>query len=293
MSDPVYLDKPWRKFPEFDAETLKQLKRGILNYQPERSSVSTANILLVGLIGAGKSSVFNSVNSIFRGKITGKARSGSFEHSLTIAFRKYSIKDYSSGKTLKIRLCDTRGIEEDFAVDTQEMTYILNGNIPDRYQFNPTLPFTPKTPGFIESPELKDKIHCVAFVVDGSTIELIPEKTREQLKDLQSLMNRKGIPQVVYVTKLDKVCPAVHKDPTGMFHSKAVHDAVEKAAVVMGLPRCYVYPIINYESETSLEPNFDILFLNALKQTTDFANDYIEDEDDKMAKPSYQYCSIL
>lgn len=56
-----------------------------------------------------------------------------------------------------------------------------------------------------------------------------------------------GIPQVVYVTKLDKVCPAVHKDPTGMFHSKAVHDAVEKAAVVMGLPRCYVYPIINYE----------------------------------------------
>lgn len=66
-------------------KTLKTLKGDILNYQPERSSVSTANILLVGQIGAGKSSVFNSVNSIFRGKITGKARSGSFEHSLTIA----------------------------------------------------------------------------------------------------------------------------------------------------------------------------------------------------------------
>lgn len=53
-----------------------------------------------------------------------------------IKYRKYNIKDYSSGKTLKIRLCDTRGIEEDFAVDTQEMAYILNGNIPDRYQVN-------------------------------------------------------------------------------------------------------------------------------------------------------------
>lgn len=60
-------------------------------------------------------------------------------YKLTIVFikyRKYNIKDYSSGKTLKIRLCDTRGIEEDFAVDTQEMAYILNGNIPDRYQVN-------------------------------------------------------------------------------------------------------------------------------------------------------------
>lgn len=57
-----------------------------------------------------------------------------------VKYRKYSIKDYGSGKTLKIRLCDTRGIEEDFAVDTQEMAYILNGNIPDRYQVNSLVP---------------------------------------------------------------------------------------------------------------------------------------------------------
>jgi predicted GTPase len=41
------------------------------------------NILLFGSVGAGKSSVFNTINSIFRGKIFNVARSGNAEHSLT------------------------------------------------------------------------------------------------------------------------------------------------------------------------------------------------------------------
>lgn len=41
------------------------------------------NILLFGGVGAGKSSVFNSFNSVFRGKIFNVARSGCAEHSLT------------------------------------------------------------------------------------------------------------------------------------------------------------------------------------------------------------------
>lgn len=102
-----------------------------------------------------------------------------------------------------------------------------------------------------------------------------------------------GIFQVVYVIKLDKVCFVVYKDFIGMFYSKVVYDVVEKVVVVMGLFCCYVYLIINYESEILLEFNFDILFLNVLKQMIDFVNDYIEDEDDKMVKFSYQYCFIM
>ena len=91
------------------------------------------------------------------------------------------------------------------------------------------------------------------------------------------------IPQVVYLTKLDKVCPEVEKDSKHVFHSTGVRDAVDKVADVMGLPRGYVLPIKNYESETILNPDMDILFLNALKQTVNFADDYIEDQLDKMA----------
>ena len=49
-------------------------------------------------------------------------------------FRKYAIKDHNSGQTLKLRLCDTRGLEEDSSVDPQDIVYILDGHVPDRYQ---------------------------------------------------------------------------------------------------------------------------------------------------------------
>ena len=65
-------------------QTMGNLKEDIVDYVPnDESDVQFTNILLIGQIGAGKSSFFNSVNSIFRGKITSQARSGSFEHSLT------------------------------------------------------------------------------------------------------------------------------------------------------------------------------------------------------------------
>ncbi|XP_061187449.1 interferon-induced protein 44-like [Saccostrea echinata] len=282
--DSELLDNPWRKFPDFDVKTMQQLKESVVEYEPEsEANVTAANILLIGQIGAGKSSFFNSVNSIFRGKITSKARSGSFEHSLTTVFRKYTIKDQNSGHNLKIRLCDTRGLEEDFTIDAQEIAYILDGNVPDRYQFNPSAPFTTETFGFIRNPRLGDKIHCVAFVVDGSTIDVMPEKILKQLKELQGRMNQRNIPQVVYLTKLDKVCAKVNEDASNMFYSQAVRDTVDKVADVMGLPRGYIMPIKNYESETSLEPNIDILILKALKQTADFADDYLEEQVDKMA----------
>ncbi|XP_034306975.2 interferon-induced protein 44-like isoform X2 [Magallana gigas] len=289
MAESSLLDKPWRKFSEFNAETANKLKEELVDYGPDsKTGVTAANILLIGQIGAGKSSFFNSVNSIFRGKITNKARSGSFEHSLTTVYRKYNVKDHNSGQTLKIRLCDTRGLEEDFAIDSQEISHILDGNISDRYQFNPSAPFTTETFGFIRNPHLGDRIHCVAFVVDGSTIDVIPEKILKQMKAMQSRINQRNIPQVVYLTKLDKVCPMVEEDAGHMFHSSAVREAVDKIADVMGLPRGFVLPIKNYESETILDQNRDILILKALKQTADFADDYMEEQVEKMAAENGQ-----
>lgn len=51
------------------------------------------NILLLGPIGAGKSSFFNTIDSIFRGRMAMKARAGSLQNSLTKRV---------SGKSMKI-----------------------------------------------------------------------------------------------------------------------------------------------------------------------------------------------
>ncbi|XP_056000058.1 interferon-induced protein 44-like isoform X2 [Ostrea edulis] len=281
---PRNLDKPWRDDSEWTSEKAQELKENLIDYKPVTEAKTTAaNILLIGQIGAGKSSFFNSVNSIFRGKITSKACSGSFEHSVTTCYRQYTVKDFSSGKFLNFRLCDTRGFEEELALDAEEISFALDGHVPDRYQFNPMVPFTTDTPGFVRVPKLRDKIHCVAFVVDGSTVDVLSDKTRKQLKDLQIRMNHKNVPQVVLLTKLDKICPEVEEDVTNTFSSSSISHAVEKVAEMMGLPRAHVLPVKNYESERKLKNGVDILLMEALQRCLDFADDFIDEQLDSLA----------
>lgn len=54
------------------------------------------------------------------------------------------------------------------------------------------VPYAPDSHGCSKDPDLKDKIHCVAFVIDGSTIDVISDKVQTQMKDLQVRMNHRG-----------------------------------------------------------------------------------------------------
>lgn len=87
-----------------------------------------------------------------------------------------------------------------------------------------------------------------------------------------------GLPHVVYLTKLDKVCPLVDQDVRTIYHSQACKQALEIAADVIGLPRGHVFPVKNYEQETQLQTNVSILALTAMRQTLVFADDYLEDQ---------------
>jgi hypothetical protein len=54
------------------------------------------------------------------------------------------------------------------------------------------IPISPDTHGFIGSPKLTDKIHCVAFVIDCCTVDVIPEKVimlKNCLKGTESVNN--------------------------------------------------------------------------------------------------------
>ena len=70
----------------FFFQFLNELTEDIVSFKPIPDfKVTDARILIIGPVGAGKSSFFNSINSIFRGRITQKACSGSAEQSLTTA----------------------------------------------------------------------------------------------------------------------------------------------------------------------------------------------------------------
>ncbi|XP_067682168.1 interferon-induced protein 44-like [Haliotis asinina] len=266
-------EEPWRKLPELSTKALKSY---IDLYAPLGGlKVNNVNILMIGAVGAGKSSYFNTINSIFRGHVTSQACSGSAEHSLTTMFRMYKVRSSESCMPLKFRLCDTRGLEEGQGMDDSDLVAILDGHLPDRYQFNPAVPISPDSAGYKKSPILADKIHCIAFVLDGCTVDVFPDKILQTIKSIQQRANQRGIPQVVLLTKVDRACLLVESDLSQIFRSATVGELVDQVAQLVGLPRAHVLPVKNYEKEMELDQNVDIPALLSLRQMLRFADDYL------------------
>lgn len=61
-----------------------------------------------------------------------------------------------------------------------------------------------------------------------------------------------------------------------MFTSSLVKDAVNKAADIIAIPRSHVLPVKNYEKETILNMDINILALMALRKSLMFADDFLE-----------------
>lgn len=61
----------------------QQLMKDIQSYKPDIKTVHEARVLLVGPVGGGKSSFFNSINSAFRGNMTCQAIAGTAGKSVT------------------------------------------------------------------------------------------------------------------------------------------------------------------------------------------------------------------
>uniref|UniRef100_A0A3B3R1Q2 G domain-containing protein n=1 Tax=Paramormyrops kingsleyae TaxID=1676925 RepID=A0A3B3R1Q2_9TELE len=122
---PTILDKPWR-----DVTTKTKLMQSLKEYKPPIDSVPQARILIIGVVSAGKSSFFNSINSIFRGNITSQAEAGEMATSLSL-----KVKAGRGGQPLAFLLCDTMGLEagKDGGVKTEDIESILKGYVPDKY----------------------------------------------------------------------------------------------------------------------------------------------------------------
>ncbi|XP_059399378.1 interferon-induced protein 44-like, partial [Carassius carassius] len=116
------MEKRWRNVL-WTADRRAELMGLIRNYKPLVTSVSRVRILMIGPVGAGKSSFFNSINSIFMGRITSKAMSGSAGTSLTTQFCTFPVKDGREGKPLPFVLCDAEKIHcVVYVIDTTKIS---------------------------------------------------------------------------------------------------------------------------------------------------------------------------
>ncbi|XP_006808417.1 interferon-induced protein 44-like [Neolamprologus brichardi] len=278
------LERSWRTVI-WESEKRKELIEYIKSYKPTVSSVTQPRVLLIGPVGAGKSSFFNSVSSVFRGHVTSQAISGSSSTSLTTQFRSYSVKDGREGKPLPIILCDTMGLEETkgAGLDIDDLSSILNGHLPERYQFNPSAPLHPEAHGYRTSPGLKDKIHCVAYVIDASKVSIMSTGLEEKLDAIRRKVNLMGIPQLVLLTKVDEACPLVKEDVRNVYKSGYIKDVVQEVGSRLGVPLSCVVPVKNYSEELELDMNCDILLLSAVLQMFRFVDDYFDELSDRMS----------
>uniref|UniRef100_A0A3P9JG30 TLDc domain-containing protein n=1 Tax=Oryzias latipes TaxID=8090 RepID=A0A3P9JG30_ORYLA len=278
----VDLEKPWRVVT-WESERKSEQMESIRTYRPLNSSVTQARVLLIGPVGAGKSSFFNSINSIFRGHVTSQAISGSCSTSLTTQFRTYSMKAGREGKPLPLILCDTMGLEENVGPDIDDISNILKGHLPDRYQFNPSVPLQSEAHSFCKSPGLQDKIHCVTYVLDASKISIMSSKMEEKLKTIRRKVNSMGIPQLVLLTKVDEACSMVKEDITNVYRSSYIRDVVQEAATRVGVPLSCIIPVKNYSQELELDTNIDILLLSAAVQMLRFVDNFFDDLSDQLS----------
>ncbi|XP_045177309.2 interferon-induced protein 44-like [Mercenaria mercenaria] len=257
----------WRECPGWDLKDLEELKHFAASFAPPHGlGIDTANVLVIGPVGAGKSSFFNTVASVFRGHICDQAVCGSAEKSITSKYRMYRVRGSQMEKPLRFCLCDTMGLEESQGIDAQELTYILDGNVPDGYQFNPTTPISSEIHGFVTSPTLGHKIHCVCFVFDGNTATILSEKMLEKIKSMQAKVRQKGLPQAVVLTKIDNVCSYVEEDVRNVYQSDTIKQLVNKVSNIFGVPRSFILPLKNYEKEFDVRTDVSVLAMHTLKR---------------------------
>lgn len=272
----AYINKIMR-VKDFRCSLLEELRK----YKFCDNRVSEIRILLLGPVGSGKSSFFNSVKSIFQGHVTRQAAVGSDTTSITEQYRVYSIRDEKDGKSLPFRLCDSMGLEdkEGGGLCVDDIPYIIKGNISDRYQFTPHKPITSNHPAFITSPSLKDKTHCVVYVLDVNSVDSLSLNMVSAFKRIQREALNHGVALVVLLTHVKNYADILQDNYLNMNKSMSSQNqlVLKKVHALLNIPIFNIFMIENYASELDLNPLKDTVILSALRQMLRAANDVLED----------------
>ncbi|XP_062604762.1 interferon-induced protein 44-like [Saccostrea cucullata] len=289
------LQTPWQEMDDFDwsEKSLDSLLTEIEKYTPlaeigNHSNIPHVNILLLGRISSGKSSFFNTVDSVFKGRLSLRSRAGCASSSLTKSIDIYKVKGRKNTGTLNFRMVDCRGLEEDQSVNSRDVEAILDGHVMDGYVFNQSTPITKDNPKFRKNPTFVDRIHCVIFVVDGSNPPEITmsQNVEKQVKELQEMMNRRKIPQLILLTKVDTMATA-KEELSKVFHSKSVLEMRDKVAMSFGLPAYTVLPMQNLANSRTVSKEVKILTLYNLRQVLRAADDFLENHEEEISGDKY------
>ncbi|KAL7881335.1 hypothetical protein AOLI_G00081830 [Acnodon oligacanthus] len=256
----------WKQGPMISK--LKSFK--ISNYK-----VSELRFLLYGPVGVGKSSIINTIKSIFEGRqfINCLAAAESYK-SHTIYYQKYSV---AQGELFPFAFNDIMGIEKEKCegVLTDDIISALKGHVIEDYSFSSEYPLSEGNKHYRDDPTLNDKIHCLVNVIPADKLALIKDDFIERMKVVRAIASKMGIPQVVFLTRVDRACPMTRDNLCDVYKSKKIRDIMRECSNALGVPTNCIFPVCNYNKETGMNEDINCLMLDALTQIVHWANDYV------------------
>eukprot|EP00091_Calanus_sinicus_P011294 TRINITY_DN25603_c0_g1_i1.p1 TRINITY_DN25603_c0_g1~~TRINITY_DN25603_c0_g1_i1.p1 ORF type:complete len:161 (-),score=30.31 TRINITY_DN25603_c0_g1_i1:107-565(-) len=117
-----------------------------------------------------------------------------------------------------------------------------------------------------QKPSIRDKIHCVAFVVDANGVTLMGDSLSDKICKIREQANKRYLNPIIILTRIDKICTETAKDTTKVYHSRIVRQKVEEVGLKFGIPENMIFPLRNYCKEIEKELGIDILTLRTLRQ---------------------------
>ncbi|KAL7873906.1 hypothetical protein SRHO_G00048760 [Serrasalmus rhombeus] len=244
-------------------------------FEISNEKVDTLRFLLYGPVGAGKSSTINTIKTVFEGRlfINCLAASDITPSSQSLYYEKCEIR---KDGLLPFAFNDFKGLEEeDSGVHAKDIISALKGHMKEGYLFNPKIPLPENSLYYLRDPGLNDQIHCLVNVIPADTISMIKDDYIKKMKEVREAASRMGIPQVVFMTRVDRACPLTKKDLRSVYKSRKIREKVRECSMSLGVPENCIFPVWNYHEETEIKEEINCLMLHALTKIVHFADDYV------------------
>uniref|UniRef100_A0A3B1K0H5 G domain-containing protein n=1 Tax=Astyanax mexicanus TaxID=7994 RepID=A0A3B1K0H5_ASTMX len=238
--------------------------------------VEQLNFLLYGPIGAGKSSVINTIKTIFEERLYVNYLAAEGSTSQTIYYKKCEVGNSKDG-FLPFTFNDIMGVEKgnQCGVHTDDIISTLKGHVKEGYQFNPNSPLTELNLYYRKNPSMSDRIHCLVYVIPADRLSMIDEDTIQKMQRVREEAKRMDLPHVIFMTRVDVACPITKKDLRSVYKSKKINKKMEECSVALGVQKSCIFPVKNYHEEKDIKEDINCLMLDALTKIVHWADDYV------------------
>jgi excisionase family DNA binding protein len=252
------------------------------------AGVTKYNLLFLGRMGAGKSSLLDSIVSAINGEYTVLAP---FRASLETVTQKLTMYTVIRNKKREpqITIGDVYGWSET-NYKNSELGYMLDGHVKSGYTetVNGFLP-QKDNPHFRQNSTFNDKIHAIIVVVTVSTIGSDAEMGK--LNAFYKTLTDRGYQPIFVLTKVDRLPDEVLIGKNeNVLDSGIVESTLQNFSKMSNIPRASVFPIINYQGPYALGPDYivEMLVLTALRAALKYAQDFLEAREDAIVEEAQE-----